>query len=215
VLDPDAVSGEPTRLTARALQLDPNNRKALALAGTLAVDGKNYQAAIQYWEHLAQIEPPDSVMGKQVQASIAQAHQLAGTQATLMPQPTLAATEVTPGQIRAQVSGTVTLAPALAAQAAPEDTVFIFARSAAGPRMPLAVLRKQVKDLPLHFTLDDSLAMSPTSKLSSVASVVVGARVSKGGNAIPRDGDLQGQLSDVTVGSADLKIEIDEVVRMR
>jgi cytochrome c-type biogenesis protein CcmH len=78
--------------------------------------------------------------------------------------------------------------------------------------MPLAVLRKQVKDLPLRFTLDDSLAMSPNLKLSSASSVVVGARVSRGGSAIARDGDLQGKLFEVTVGSTDVKIEIDEMV---
>jgi len=215
VLDPRGVAGEPAQLTARALQLDPKNPKALALAGTLALDRKDYQAAIQYWEQLAQIEPADSPMGRQVQASILQARQLAGTQATLLPVNSLIPVPATAGANRAQVSGTVTLAPELAARASADDTVFVYARSASGPRMPLAVLRKQVKDLPLRFTLDDSLAMSPSSKLSSVSSVVVGARISRGGNAMVRDGDLQGQLSEVPVGSGDLKIQIAEVVHMR
>jgi cytochrome c-type biogenesis protein CcmH len=215
VLDPRGVNGEPARLTARALQLDPRNPKALALAGTLALDRKDYQAAIQYWEQLAQIEPANTPMGKQVQASIMQARQLAGTQATLMPVTAMPPSSITAGATRAQVSGTVTLSPALLASAAPDDTVFIYARAAGGPRMPLAVLRKQVRDLPVRFTLDDSLAMSPSSKLSGVSSVVVGARVSHGGNAMARDGDLQGQLAEVPVGSSDLKVVIAEVVHMR
>jgi cytochrome c-type biogenesis protein CcmH len=72
-------------LLERALKLDPRNPKALALAGTLSLDRKDYQGAVQYWEQLARVEPPDSASAKQVQLSIAQARDLAGSQAALMP----------------------------------------------------------------------------------------------------------------------------------
>jgi cytochrome c-type biogenesis protein CcmH len=112
----------------------------------------------------------------------------------------------------ATVSGTVTLARSLTGQAAPTDTVFIFARAAEGPRMPLAILRKQVKDLPIEFKLDDSHAMAPAFKLSSFAKVVVGARISKSGEAMPQKGDLTGITAPVSTGSSGLKIEINQVV---
>jgi cytochrome c-type biogenesis protein CcmH len=111
------------------------------------------------------------------------------------------------------VSGTVTLSAALAKQAQPDDTVFIFARTAEGSRMPLAILRKQVKDLPFTFKLDDSMAMSPASALSTASKVIVGARVSKSGNAMPQPGDLSGQSAPVNVGATDVKIEIKEAVK--
>jgi cytochrome c-type biogenesis protein CcmH len=90
--------------------------------------------------------------------------------------------------------------------------VFIFARPAEGSRMPLAIIRKQVKDLPIHFTLDDSMAMSPASKLSQAGRVLVGARISKSGNAIPEKGDLAGQSAPVAVGIKGLVVEIKDTV---
>ncbi|KNZ32851.1 MAG: hypothetical protein AD742_09060 [Methylibium sp. NZG] len=111
----------------------------------------------------------------------------------------------------ARLSGRVTLAPALAARAAPTDTVFIFARAADGPRMPLAILKRTVADLPISFTLDDSMAMSPQMKLSNFPLVVVGARVSKSGNAMPQAGDLQGQATPAKLGSSGIELVIDAV----
>jgi cytochrome c-type biogenesis protein CcmH len=111
----------------------------------------------------------------------------------------------------ASVSGTVKLAPALKGAASPTDTVFVFARAAQGPRMPLAILRKQVKDLPLTFKLDDSLSMNPAMKISNFKDVVVGARISKSGNAMPQSGDLQGQSDVVSVGSGKIEILINNV----
>jgi cytochrome c-type biogenesis protein CcmH len=77
----------------------------------------------------------------------------------------------------------------------------------------LAILRKQVKDLPIQFSLDDSMAMAPANKLSGAAKVVVGARVSKSGNAMPQPGDFSGQTVAVAVGATALKIEIKDAVK--
>ena len=92
--------------------------------------------------------------------------------------------------------------------------MFVYARAVDGPRMPLAIIRKRVRDLPFQFTLDDSMAMSPAAKLSGVSSVVVGARISKSGNAMPQSGDLQGLAPAVAVGASGLQVEINgEVTR--
>ena len=108
--------------------------------------------------------------------------------------------------------GTVSLSPALAGKVAPTDSLFIFARAAAGPRMPLAVVRRQVKDLPFTFTLDDSQAMAPEMNLSKFRDVIVGARISKSGSATPQSGDLQGLSATVQTGADNIKIVIDQVV---
>ena len=114
-----------------------------------------------------------------------------------------------PASTAAKVTGRVSLAQGLAARAAPTDAVFIFARAAGGPPMPLAVLRKQVRDLPLEFTLDDSMAMAPNVKLSDFSEVVVGARVSRSGVATPQTGDLQGLSKPVKVGATGIAVVID------
>jgi cytochrome c-type biogenesis protein CcmH len=206
-----SLAGEPAALIARALKLEPDNLKALSLAGTDAFDRKDYAGAVKHWERILQVGPADNPLVEQVKASVAEARELGklpAAQASVA-----AASSLAQATGPATVGGQVTLAPALAKQADPGDTVFVFARAAEGGPMPLAVLRKQVKDLPLRFTLDDSLAMSPAAKLSTAAKVIVSARISKSGDAIPQHGDLSGQSAPVAVGASGLAIEINTVVK--
>jgi cytochrome c-type biogenesis protein CcmH len=223
------LAGEPMKWVRRALELDPANVKALALAGTDAFDRKDYAGAVRYWEDLLKVGPGEGGFVAQVRASVAEARQLGGLPAVVPPgaaparaadasaaRPAAAASATAiaaaPGT-SVSVSGTVRLSPSLAGQAGPDDAVFIFARAAEGSRMPLAVLRKQVRDLPASFTLDDSLAMSPAAKLSGAARLIVGARISRSGNAMPAPGDLTGQVGPVELGSGGLVIDIREQIK--
>jgi len=212
------LEGEPSKLIARALEIEPNNLKALSLAGTAAYLRKDFPGALRHWDKLVQVAP-DSDFVRQIQRGIDEARRQAGVAppAAQAAAPGTAAQAAAPGtpasaSVRAAVSGTVTLSKQLAGQAAPDDTVFVFARAAEGSRVPLAILRKQVKDLPLKFTLDDSMAMSPAAKLSGSPKVIVGARVSKAGGALAQPGDLQGLSAPVSVGASGLVIEISQVV---
>jgi cytochrome c-type biogenesis protein CcmH len=202
------LDGEPGRLLAQALAIEPNNQKALLLSGMHAFQQKDYGKALQHWEKVVQLAPGGE-LAQQLQGVIAEARQRAGGAAPVAAASAAATAAAAPGT---SVSGTVTLAPALAAKARPDDTVFVFARAAEGPRMPLAIVRKQVKDLPLTFTLDDSMAMSPAAKLSTTPRVVVGARISASGQATPQAGDLQGFSAPVAPGAAGLAIQITDVV---
>ncbi len=233
-----SLAGEPGKIVERALKLNPDEPKALSLAGTIAFDRKDYAEAVKLWERIL-AKQPDHPFAPQLRESIAEARQLGGMPALPLggaasalpssavvaaaaaqgakPEAAAAATAedasgktAAPGS--AQVTGRATLAPALAAKASPTDTVFVFARAAEGPRMPLAIMRKQVKDMPFDFKLDDSTAMAPTMKLSSFAQVVVGVRVSKSGDAMPQAGDLQGLSKPVAVGTTGLAIVVNEVI---
>ena len=210
-----SVLGEPLQLVQRALQLDPKNLKALALAGSAAFERKDYKAALDWWGQAIPLAPAGSEFASGLQSSMQQARSAMGetnpgaaaaSPAAVAQAPPAAATDT--GK---RVSGVVMLSPALAAKAAPDDTVFVFARAADGPRMPLAILKRKVSDLPLTFLLDDSTAMSGEMRLSKFPRVVVGARVSKSGDAMPRAGDLTGQTGPVDTGSNKLVITIDGV----
>jgi len=202
-----SLEGKPFELVRRALEIDPDHWKALALAGTAAFERKDYRQAVAYWERLQRLVPPDSEIGRSVNASIAEARELGDTKAAGKAAPKAAAS--TTG---ARVAGRVSLAQGLVGKAQPTDTVFIFARAAGGPPMPLAVLRRQVKDLPLEFALDDSMAMAPSLKLSGFPEVIVGARISRSGSATPQSGDLQGLSQPVKVGATGVAVVIDTAV---
>ncbi len=135
------LAGEPTKLLDRALKLDPDNDKMLALSGSAAFERKDYKAAIRHWEALLKRPVVSSELAQALSARIAEARTLSTGKKSVAAIPA-------PGR----VSGTVTLDAALRARAAPEDTVFVYARAAQGPRMPLAIVKVQVKDLPYNFS---------------------------------------------------------------
>jgi len=91
---------------------------------------------------------------------------------------------------------------------ADSETVFIFVRAAQGPRMPLVALRKQVRDLPVSFSFDDSASLSPDRKLSSETNVVVGARISKTGDAMPQPTDIQVLSATLTPNAKDVRLRL-------
>ena len=214
------LEGKPMEMVARALKLDPDNPMALALSATAAFNRKDIGTAVAQWERLLKTLPPDSEDAKWVQNQLAEirtamasstAAQASGTQ--VIPVPAAASAPAAPAAVAGgdmSIRGQVSLAPALAAQALPTDTVFIFARAVQGPRMPLAVQRGKVSDLPLNFKLDDSLAVSPDFKISGFTEVRIEARISRSGSATPSPGDLIGVGPVVKPGARDLKVTIDQ-----
>lgn len=194
------LAGEPAALVQRALDADPRHVKALALAGSVAFEARDYPAARGYWERLLAVVPAQSDVARSIEGSIAQATRMEAALGGIAP-----ATTAPP------LTGEVSLSPALAARVQPGDTLFVFARAAEGSRMPLAILRQPVGAWPLRFVLSDALAMSPEHRLSSQAQVVVGARISRSGNATPQSGDLLGSSAVVSSSAQGLRLVIDQV----
>ncbi|HNO75520.1 c-type cytochrome biogenesis protein CcmI [Nitrosomonas mobilis] len=225
-----SLIGKPAQLIDKALKINPDYPKALALAGTVEFEKKQYGAAAAFWERLLVLIPVESELAKSISESIVQAKSMAdedeeqsapvqlakndsvGTDIAAAPVPDNASTKQPAASGVPSISGIVTLNPALAGKVSATDTLFVFARASVGPKMPLAILRAQVKDLPVVFTLDDGMAMTPAMKLSSFPEVVIGARISKTGQAVPASGDLEGYSQPVKVGDTDVAVTIDQQV---
>lgn len=236
-----SLIGKPAELIEEALELDPEYPKALALAGTAEFEKNDFDQAAAYWERLLAVIPPDSQLAQSVKESIDEANTLAGKETGAQPVQTAdasaasaqaaeeAADETASVMQLAQsegetssaetgepatmaISGNVTISDSVASHVHPNDTLFIYARAETGPKMPLAILRLQASDLPAVFTLTDEMAMTPAMKMSSFPSVVVEARVSKSGQAVPSSGDLQGLSEPVKIGENNVSIVIDSQI---
>ena len=106
----------------------------------------------------------------------------------------------------------VSLAEPLWREADVNHSLFVYAKAASGPPMPLAVKRLKVADLPLTVTLDDSLAMTPEMRLSNFPRVIVGARISPSGQATPQSGDLEGETGPLApADQTSVKVLIERV----
>lgn len=207
------IDGEALRLLEDAISRDERQERALWLLGIAAVQTGDQAKAIDYWQRLRTLLPPESEIAKAVDQQLAQlgATPVASAPATDTPSDPAKASESPVGDgIQVQV----TLADALRAKVGPNAVLYVFARPAEGPRMPLAIQRLPASQLPLAVRLDDSMGMMPTMKLSQTERIIVGARISQSGEANPQAGDLEG-LSEILI-QADIKspiaIEIGKVL---
>jgi cytochrome c-type biogenesis protein CcmH len=229
--------GRPRELAEQALKIDPAHQKALALVATAAMDAGDFAGALGYWQRVAATMPPGSPDAAQVEQIIAEvrgraaaggkaplasnsiapaapasrpaeAAPAAATATTSKPAPAVAAA-ASAGQ---SVTGSVAVAAALKSQVTGAETLFVFARSEGGPRVPLAVMRASAATLPIPFQLDDSQAMAPGMNISSAQALRVEARLSRSGNATPQPGDLVGTSNVVTPGARGVQIVVDRVL---
>lgn len=208
--------GEPWRVIREVLARDPQHYAGLLMAGSASYSHEKYADALKYWQQARKSLEANNPDIAGLDDAIAAVQQKLG----MAPQPTLSGSSQTspntsagPGQAAVSgltVAGQVSLAANLKGKASPADIVFIYATPANGERMPLAVFKTTVAQLPMSFTLDDSTAMTPERKLSGAGDVFVKVRVSKSGNAIPQSGDLTGVMGPVKVGSQGLKLEIKD-----
>jgi cytochrome c-type biogenesis protein CcmH len=205
------LEGKPEVLIQQALKIDPRNVKALMLAGTVAFNRKNFARAAKDWEQARANLPADvdPEMTQQLTAAIEEARsQLGGGQSMISGLAESSAPAQPAGRPRV-IKGTVAMAPSLAGKGSPTDTLFVFAREMNGPPMPVSIVRATRKDLPFTFQLDDSTSPMPSRKLSSAGPVVIVARLSKSGQAMPQSGDLEGTSQPIQSGGEGIAVVID------
>lgn len=215
-----SFKGEPWAIINSVLKADPRHGNALLLAGSAAFSEGRFKESLIYWEKVRGLLPPASPDLPALLEAIDKARERLGLPPVAPVNP-VANAPASAGAVgkpasdgTERLTGRVSLDPALASQVSPKDTVFIYANAAEGPRMPLAIVRTTVDKLPYDFVLDDSLAMNPQMKLSQVKSVMVRARISKTGNAMPQAGDFGASVGPVTPGSADkLQLTISQALK--
>ena len=216
------IRGRPVALINKALAIEPENQTALWLGGMAARQQGNHLIAIERWRKvLTLVKNPNE--RKEVSSLIAEAMtQLTPEQKTKMGA-SVALTAVVPAKLvkkipvknnsapNAGITVSISLSEKFKAQAKPTDLVFIYAKAMSGPPMPLAAVRKQVKDLPFEVVLNDAMAMMPNLKLSGFSEVIVGARVSKTGQPVAQNGDLYSEKTSIKAGDK-VSLEIDTLV---
>jgi len=212
------LEGKPETMIEKALKVDPNHVKALMLAGTMAYNRRDFALAVKDWERARTNLAPDSdpEFSEQITAAIGEAKQRMGGAPFMAATNASRASSAMPadhppvkqaGASRA-ITGKVVLGSGLAGKALP-DTLFVFAKDVAGPPMPVSIVRASKNDLPFTFRLDDSTSPMPSRKLSDIDTVVIVARLSKSGQAMPGSGDLEGMSQPIKPGTENITVVID------
>ncbi|MCK4708081.1 MAG: c-type cytochrome biogenesis protein CcmI [Gammaproteobacteria bacterium] len=203
------ISGMPFQLVMAALKQEPDNTTGLWLAGLGYSEKGEYQQAIKSWQQLLPLFAGNIESETKVRNLIASARSRLG-------EPVV--TEIVESKPKEQTASqksinvSVSLSTEFKNKVKPDDIVFIYAKAHQGPPMPLAAVRKRVKDLPVTVTLDDAMAMMPQMKLSSFSVVDIGARISKSGSAIGQSGDLEGLIKSVSLNKmSEVNIVIDSI----
>ena len=192
--------GTPEKLVQRGLKIAPRDPKGLWLAGLAAEQRKDYSTALHYWSTLLPLVSDDPASVQQVQALISRLEQ---RNPDLVP---------AAGVIQT-INLEVDITPELKNRANPNDTVFVYAKAAQGPPMPLAVKKLKLSDLPATVVLSDNDAMIPSMKLSSFDQLILGARVSRNGKPVPQPGDFFTEINalDRDPSTQRIALQIDRV----
>lgn len=211
-------SGRPVSLLEQALAANPDEPKAIALMGAAQYRLGNLEGARSYLKKLHDGLPAGSDEAAQIGQALARIDaEIAQRGATTPPARPAAPAAGAAGRdakpaAASTVTGTITVDAKLASQVRPGDTLYVIARQAGGPPIPVAVLREPDARLPMQFSIGDANAMDPSRPLSSAGALVLEARLSRSGNAMRQPGDLYGQRADVAPGQRDVSIVIDRVV---
>lgn len=208
MLNGGRVSGKPFELIKKSIALTPNDPTGLWLVGMGYEEQGDYKKAISYWNLLLAILKDDKSINK-VQGLIRRTKKKAGMSAADSVAPAKGSSEK---EKISSLKVKVSIDKSMLKNVSMDDTVFIFAKAVSGPPMPLAVARKQVKDLPLQVTLDDTMAMIPSMKLSSFNKVKITARVSRTGKPLLQKGDLFSKEKSIKLPNNSLiNIKIDSI----
>jgi cytochrome c-type biogenesis protein CcmH len=218
-----SFAGKPVELLERALAVDPNDNKSVALMGAAQYRLGNREAALVYMKKLAQGMAPGSREAEHIGELIARIEAEIGVASGGTPGPVAsapgpkgpAAGEARPGApaaSSASISGMIDIDASLKAQVPAGATLFVLARGTDGSPIPIAAQRLSTERWPIAFELGDAQAMNPARLLSQAGSVTIEARISRSGAVGRQSGDPFGVSAEVKPGTRDLTVRIDRQV---
>ena len=208
------LKGEATQLIEKAIALKPDNEMGLWLYGMAKAEAGDFNAAVTYWTKLQQHYKPDERAYQEVQQLLDQANAKLGKAPAARAAAPEPATEKAVSDLSGSVNVKVELGDAFKGKANPEDFVFIYAQALVGPKAPLAVVKKQVKDLPISVVLDDSMAMIPGMNVSSMENIKITARISATGTATAQPGEAFGAIEIMGMNRSGVKaIVINDTIK--
>lgn len=195
-------------LVEQVLAVDAVNPTALGLAGISAFESKSYEQAIDFWRRAVDVMGAQAPGSQALEAGIVRAQQLLGE--------AVAPSEGVPAKAppAAGPSLRINVSVASSVSARPDQVVFVYARAWQGGKMPLAIAKLTVSDLPKVVLLDESMAMAAGMGLSSAEQLQLVARISESGGVVPSPGDWQAQFGpvDLAADNNDLRLVISEPV---
>jgi cytochrome c-type biogenesis protein CcmH len=199
LLDEREIDGQAAELFERALEVAPDNARALWYGGIVAYRRGELKLAQQRWVELQDHELPADL--RQVLAEkLAELERSQGK-----PQERQGAAK------SASIEVTVGVDPSLAARLRDDATLFVIARRGDGGP-PLAVQRKPVGSWPVSLRLSDADAMLPGITLAGEGPLTLIARVSQSGQPVASSGDLFGEVSYDFASARPVSITIDRIV---
>ncbi len=203
MLEEGALNDRVTALLDRALKIDPEQPQALWLAGMAAEARGDLPGALEHWHRLKPALHADPQAQSELQALIDRVTELAISRGlAVKDQPQTVQRLNRPG---APVTLTVRIevAPDLATQIESSHTLYVYARSNTGDRIPVAAAQRSAGELPLELVLDDRSNLMGTSVLSDYNTVTLRAHISRTGDAIRQPGDLVSQTIPVDLTTTD------------
>ncbi|SFR49704.1 cytochrome c-type biogenesis protein CcmH [Marinobacter daqiaonensis] len=208
-----AMTEQVTGAMKKARELNPDEVNSLGLLGIHAFEQRNFEDAIRYWERIIEVAPDHPQLAS-IRQGVARAYEALGMDAP----ENLQASPSAPEDLSDKgVNVRVVLDEAFRGQVPPDTTVFVYARDPDTQSAPLAVARARAGELPLELRLDDRLAMAPQFRISGADEVILAARISPSGSAMPQPGDYQGVRQEpvpVISGDSDpVVLTIDQQLR--
>ena len=202
----NTYSDATREIVERALSLNPANINALWIAALGAESTGDHRLALKHLQALQPLVTGNEEFQAHIARLVDRNHaQLNPTAPAAMPD----SDDELAIRVHVRAAGPVI------SRFVPGDTVFVYARAVDGPRMPLAIARLSVSDLPADVLLTESMAMQPGMTIAAFEKLEIVARISRSGEATPRTGDWtsRGILFSADNPDAVMEIDIDQEVR--